>query len=91
VNSDADREGLQKVMRKKHISWRSFWDESTDGPISRAWNVTGWPTNYVIDYEGVIRHKKKRGESLDRAIGDLLVEMGYEIQVTAAENPIDVN
>ncbi len=30
---------------------RSFWNglKGTSGPISEAWNVSGWPTLYVID------------------------------------------
>jgi hypothetical protein len=58
VNSDKDREALKEVLKKEKITWRSFWNGgSTRGPISRAWKVHGWPTLYVIDAQGVIRHK----------------------------------
>ncbi|MBL8857632.1 MAG: TlpA family protein disulfide reductase [Planctomycetes bacterium] len=58
VNSDKDREALKKVIEKENITWRSFWNGGgTQGPISRAWEVSGWPTIYVIDAEGIIRFK----------------------------------
>jgi glutathione peroxidase-family protein len=55
VNSDADRETVKKVLVKEKLTWRSFWDGgSTDGPIARQWNVSGWPTLYLIDHRGLI-------------------------------------
>jgi hypothetical protein len=76
VNSDPDKEDLRKVFVKEGITWRSFWDGgSTDGPISRAWNVRSWPTVYVLDAKGVIRYKDVRGEPLEKAIDALLEEM----------------
>jgi len=76
VNSDRDREALKKVMKKQGITWRSFWNGgSTQGPISSAWNVRGWPTIYVLDHKGVIRYKNVRGEGMDEAVDKLLAEM----------------
>jgi hypothetical protein len=58
VNSDSDRDKLKETLKKEEITWRSFWNGgSTGGPISTEWNVRGWPTLYVIDADGVIRHK----------------------------------
>ena len=59
VNSDADKAKLRPRMEEESITWRSFWNgpKGTSGPISEAWNVSGWPTLYVIDHKGVIRAK----------------------------------
>jgi peroxiredoxin len=57
VNSDRDRDALKKVIEKENITWRSFWNGGTSGPISSAWRVTGWPTVYVIDADGIVRYK----------------------------------
>lgn len=58
VNSDADRENLKERIKEENITWRSWYDGGgTGGPIATAWNVSGWPTLYVIDAEGVIRFK----------------------------------
>ena len=76
INSDRDREALKKVMKKQGITWRSFWNGgSTQGPISAAWNVRGWPTIYVLDHNGVIRYKNVRGEKMDEAVDALLAEI----------------
>ena len=75
VNSDSDREDIQKVKQDKDLNWRSFWNGgSTRGPISTAWNVQGWPTIYILDHEGKIRFKNKRGDELDKAIAQLVKE-----------------
>ena len=80
VNSDRDKEKLAKRIEEESISWRSFWNgpEGTRGPISAKWNVTGWPTIYVLDAEGTIRFKNVRGEKMDAAIEQLLEEMEKE-------------
>ena len=59
VNSDKDRDKLKETLKEKEITWRSFWngEKGTGGPISAEWNVHGWPTLYIIDADGVIRHK----------------------------------
>ena len=75
VNSDKDKGELKKVLEKEEITWRSFWNGGgTDGPISTRWNVHGWPTIYVLDARGVIRYKNVRGNTLDRAVDELLAE-----------------
>jgi len=78
VNSDQDLTELKKVLEEEQITWRSFWNgkEGTGGPISTDWNVHGWPTLYIIDHKGVIRHKhvgNPGNDKLDAAI-DKLVE-----------------
>ncbi len=57
VNSDEDRKALKTVMEKEQLSWRSWWDGgSTEGPIATQWQVINWPTLFVLDANGVIRH-----------------------------------
>lgn len=58
VNSDVDRENVKGRIKEENITWRSWYDGGgTSGPIASTWNVSGWPTLYVIDAEGVIRFK----------------------------------
>jgi hypothetical protein len=64
---------------KEQISWRSFWNglEGTGGPISAEWNVSGWPTLFIIDHKGVIRHRflgNPGDEKLDKFIDELVTE-----------------
>jgi hypothetical protein len=77
VNSDVDLTELKKVLEEEKITWRSFWNgkQGTGGPISTEWNVQGWPTLFVIDHKGVIRHKwigSPGGNVLDEAIEKLV-------------------
>lgn len=75
VNSDKDKDDLKKAMEKEKITWRSFWNGGgTEGPISRLYRVNGWPTIYVLDAQGVIRFRNVRGEAMDRAVDELLLE-----------------
>jgi hypothetical protein len=80
VNSDPDKAALAARLTEENITWRSFWNgpKGTGGPISARWNVTGWPTIYIIDHKGVIRDKNKRGEAMDAAVDKLLEEMEKE-------------
>ena len=70
VNSDKDLDQLRPRLQAEKITWRSFWNgaEGTRGPISEAWHVTGWPTVYVIDHEGVIRHKSHGNDAMERVL-----------------------
>ena len=74
VNSDKDKAALGPRLLEEKITWRSFWNgaEGTSGPIAKAWKVTGWPTLYVIDGQGVIRFKGHSGEEMDKALRECL-------------------
>ncbi|MCP5020527.1 MAG: TlpA family protein disulfide reductase, partial [bacterium] len=75
VNSDEDLDKLKVRMEKEIITWRSWRNGgSTSGPISTQWNVSGWPTIYLIDSKGVIRYKNVRDDALDEAIEKLVAE-----------------
>ena len=76
VNSDRDRDKLKERMAEEEITWPSFFDGGgTGGPIASAWNVSGWPTIYVLDAEGRIRFKDVRGEAMDAALEELMGEL----------------
>lgn len=76
INSDPDKEALKAVIEKESVTWRSWWDGgSTGGPIATHWNVSGWPTIYVLDAKGVIRYKNVLGEKMDEAVDTLLAEL----------------
>lgn len=75
INSDGDAAAVRAILAANEITWRQAIDGDTDGPIAQRWNVQGWPTLYLIDAAGVIRHRDLRDEGeLARAIDALLVE-----------------
>ena len=57
------------------VNWRSAWEGSTGGAIPLAWNIQYYPSTFVLDHEGRIRHRDLRGEDLDRAVEALLAEL----------------
>ena len=60
-------------VEKYGITWPSFRD-GRDGPISKNWNVHGWPNVWVLDRRGVIRYRDVRWRELDEAVDKLLRE-----------------
>ena len=75
INSDP-RDRLKQAMKKENITWRSWWDGgNTSGPIATRWNVSGWPTIYVLDHKGVIRYRDVREKEMDKAVDKLLKEI----------------
>jgi hypothetical protein len=77
VNSDKDKDDIKKKNIEAQITWRSFWngEKGTGGPISKTWEVQGWPTLYLIDHKGVIRRKflgNPGDADLDRLIDELV-------------------
>ena len=74
INSDGGREPLNKILKDQGITWRQAVDGDTSGPIATKWNVHGWPTIYVLDKKGVIRHRDLRDEELEHAVVTLLAQ-----------------
>jgi hypothetical protein len=95
VNSDGDREKLKKMNEERSITWRSFWDgpKGMHGPIAEQWNVTGWPTLFLIDHEGTVRKRwvgSPGNGTLDSAI-ERLVKKAEELAEAAHQNERDAN
>ena len=79
VNGDGDKDKLRALIAREGIAWRSWWDgggsANSPGPIARQFNVRTWPTLYLIDHNGVIRHKflgTPSAGKLDAAIDELV-------------------
>lgn len=89
INSDRGRDRLKEAMAREQITWTSFYDGGgTGGPIATRWGVSGWPTLFLLDPSGTIRHKGLRGEKLETAIEELLVEMGVELAPDARKKEL---
>jgi glutathione peroxidase-family protein len=75
VNSDGSREIVKRVSVNEKLTWRSFWDGgSTDGPIASKWNVTGWPTVYLINHNGAIVRRVGMSEEDEELIAKTVKE-----------------
>ncbi len=91
VNCDEDEAKLREWIKKEEITWLSWRDGNRDnanGPIFRQFNVHGWPTLYILDHRGIIRHKfsgSTGAEKLDAAI-DALVQEAEKEAVRSKKN-----
>ncbi|WP_020474837.1 TlpA family protein disulfide reductase [Zavarzinella formosa] len=73
VSADDEKKDLEEFMKEEKMPWTHWW-QGPDAPLLKTWNIRKFPTVYVLDTAGVIRHKDIRGESLDKAVKALLAE-----------------
>ncbi len=74
VNTDS-REAYEAEVESMGVTWRSFMQETTSGPIPTKWNITSWPTIFIVDANGIIRYKDLRDQEMEDAVMILLEEM----------------
>lgn len=72
VSGDDKVETLRGFLAKEPMPW-VHWYAGRNGFL-KDWNIRFFPTIYVIDKSGVIRHKNLRGEALEKAVVALLEE-----------------
>jgi hypothetical protein len=75
INTDGNLEQLKGLLEKQGVTWRNAWEgavPSGAGPLARAWEVTQFPTMYVLDVRGVIRAQDP--VDLDQAVDALVAE-----------------
>ena len=61
VNSDVEKSKPKDEVEREMITWRQCWcgEKGTEGEIPSSWNITGWPTIYVLDHKGVTLRPKQ--------------------------------
>ncbi len=83
VNTNGhDSQKLKSIMDKEKLPWRSFADKADGakggtGKIYADWSLEGTPTLFILDHNGVIRHKwvGSPGEKvIDAALEKLIKE-----------------
>jgi peroxiredoxin len=73
INADGSREVAARVAEQERMSWPSIFDGNTGrGPIATKWGIVIWPTVYVIDQNGIIRHVGYDASKLEPVIDGLL-------------------
>ena len=78
----------------ENLPYRTWWDGhsqpdadvvAAEGPIATAWNVTGWPTIYILDDEGVIRFVGRRGGEFIAALDELYTEIRMRSMISVPQ------
>ncbi|MGH7127793.1 MAG: redoxin domain-containing protein, partial [Planctomycetaceae bacterium] len=54
VNTDEESR-LRRILDERKVTWRT-WADGPGGEIANRWNVRSYPTIFILDHEGVIRH-----------------------------------
>lgn len=57
VSTDFDKSTLLESLESGEITWRCWWDGPPGGPIATRWGVAGYPSLFLIDAQGVVRHR----------------------------------
>jgi hypothetical protein len=77
VNTDTDLDATRRRMNEENLTWPSWFQGGTSGPISQAWGVTGYPTLFLIDHRGIVRERfvgDPGAQRLEAAILELVQE-----------------
>lgn len=74
VSCDDKKETLTEFLKKEEMPWQHWW-VGRGGEFSKTMNIRFYPTIYVLDAKGTIRHKNIRGEKLEEAVVKLIEEM----------------
>jgi hypothetical protein len=73
INSDSSRSALKEILEDEEITWPNIYNGPPgQGEIANRWNVHGWPTIYILDHEGIIRHRGLRNEAMEEAVVELI-------------------
>jgi thiol-disulfide isomerase/thioredoxin len=73
VSVDDEKKELEEFLGTEKMPWTHWWD-GPEAPLIKQWNIRYFPTIYVIDARGVIRHKNIRGDELEKAVEKLVAE-----------------
>ena len=76
VDSDTTKEAGKDAEKQHKITWRS-WFDGRPGPIVKEWQIQGFPTLYLLDAKGAIRHKwvgSPGDEVINKAVEQLVKE-----------------
>lgn len=75
VNTDRNAAEVKQKNQKESITWRSWFDGSTGGPICKKFHIEAFPTLYLVDDKGVVRKKwvgAPSADEIDKAIEELV-------------------
>jgi thiol-disulfide isomerase/thioredoxin len=75
VSADNKKEDLQKFLETQEMPWTHWWDNGPQSAVLKTYRVKAFPTLYLIDHTGVIRHKwvgNPGNEKIDAAVEELV-------------------
>jgi hypothetical protein len=76
VNGDGEGRAAIPKIKEANINWR-YWIDTPQNAIVSRWEVSGYPTVFLIDAKGIVRYRHEGAPSsdeLDQEINRLLAE-----------------
>jgi hypothetical protein len=81
VDCNEPKETAAKVIKEENMTWPNWHDgEDGNGPIAAKYHVSGFPTIFVIDDEGIIRATNTSGKHLDELVEKLVAEAEAKVK-----------
>jgi RNA polymerase sigma factor (sigma-70 family) len=76
VNCGEEKAAAVAAVKSAGITWPNWNDGGpVEGAIAKRYHIGSYPTVFVIDKHGIIRHKQILGSGLDQAVEELLREL----------------
>lgn len=73
ISLDQDLNQLTTYLETNGITWPQYYDNGDQ--ISNLYQVQAIPTTYLIDNKGIIRYANLRGNALENAVRQLVLEI----------------
>jgi hypothetical protein len=74
VNTDSDKDEYRKQAAEMGVTWRSAWQGGMGGEVPKRYMVSGYPTLFLLDADGVIR-KYWLGSPSETALDEAILEL----------------
>lgn len=74
INSDDNPEAARNVIIAERMTWTNVKTRGSSDPLHERWGVEAYPSVYVIDQKGILRHQQYDSRGLDFTIEKLLAE-----------------
>ncbi len=75
INTGDSETTFREDSEEFEVTWPCVFQGRGKSPVSDLYQVEAYPTMFLLDAEGRIRHKDLRGKALDEAVAKLLAEM----------------
>ena len=72
ISLDRSQQALETFVEKRELGWVHYWDQA--GNVANQYKVTGIPSMFLLDGQGVIRKAGLRGHALGTAVAELVEE-----------------
>lgn len=57
------------------MTWPNVFQGGVPGPVVELYRVMAFPTIFVLDEEGIIRHVDLRGAQLERTVDEMVADL----------------